>query len=46
MTYIIAQDCVDVWDGACVDVCQVECLYSKPGEHQPFISPCTSMRGV
>jgi ferredoxin len=30
MTYIIAKDCVDLMDGACVDVCPVDCIYSKP----------------
>ena len=39
MTYIIAKDCVDVMDGACVDVCPVDCIYSKPGDTQLFISP-------
>ena len=39
MTYIIAKDCVDVMDGACVDVCPVDCIYSKPGDNQLFISP-------
>ena len=39
MTYIIAKDCVDVLDGACVDVCPVDCIYSKPGDNQLFISP-------
>ena len=27
MTYIIAEPCVDVKDGACVDVCPVDCIY-------------------
>jgi len=39
MTYIIAKDCVDVMDGACVDVCPVDCIYSKPGDNQLFVSP-------
>jgi NAD-dependent dihydropyrimidine dehydrogenase PreA subunit len=39
MTYIIAKDCVDVMDGACVDVCPVDCIYSKPGDRQLFINP-------
>lgn len=28
MTYIIAEPCVDVRDGACVDVCPVDCIYA------------------
>ncbi len=27
MTYIIAEPCVDLKDGACVDVCPVDCIY-------------------
>ncbi len=29
MTYIIAEPCVDVKDGACVDVCPVDCIHGK-----------------
>ena len=39
MTYIIAKACVDVRDGACVDVCPVDCIYSKPGDAQLYINP-------
>ena len=39
MTNIIAKACVDVRDGACVDVCPVDCIYSKPGDPQLYISP-------
>jgi NAD-dependent dihydropyrimidine dehydrogenase PreA subunit len=39
MTYIIGKACVDVMDGACVDVCPVDCIYSKPGDNQLFINP-------
>ena len=39
MTYIIGKPCVDVMDGACVDVCPVDCIYSKPGDRQLYISP-------
>ena len=28
MTYIISEPCVDVRDGACVDVCPVDCIYT------------------
>lgn len=26
-------------DGACVDVCPVDCIYSKPGDRQLYINP-------
>ena len=39
MTQIIGKACVDVTDGACVDVCPVDCIYSNPGDNQLFINP-------
>ena len=30
MTYIIAEPCIDVKDGACVDVCPVDCIHPLP----------------
>ncbi len=39
VTYIIGKNCIDVLDGACVDVCPVDCIYSKPGDRQLFINP-------
>ena len=36
MTYIIGKGCVDILDGSCVDVCPVDCIYSKPGDNQLF----------
>ena len=41
MTYIIASPCVDVRDGACVDVCPVDCIYSKPEDNMLYINPET-----
>ena len=42
MTYVIASTCIDVKDGACQDVCPVECIYeggrahsTPPGDHRP-----------
>ena len=29
MTHIITEPCVGVKDGACVDVCPVDCIYGK-----------------
>ena len=39
MTYIIAEPCVDVKDGACVDVCPVDCIYTKDEDNMFYISP-------
>jgi NAD-dependent dihydropyrimidine dehydrogenase PreA subunit len=39
MTYIIAEPCVNVKDGACVDVCPVDCIYTKPEDNQYYINP-------
>ena len=41
MTYIIAEPCVDVKDGACVDVCPVDCIYGldEDDDNQLFIHP-------
>lgn len=41
MSYIIAEPCVDVKDGACVDVCPVDCIVGKDsGEDRLcYISP-------
>ena len=37
MTYIIAEPCVDLKDGSCVDVCPVDCIYE--GETMFYIEP-------
>ncbi len=37
MTYIIAEPCVDVKDGSCVDVCPVDCIYE--GDDMFYINP-------
>ena len=39
MTHIIAEPCIGTKDTACVDVCPVDCIYSKPGDNQLFINP-------
>ena len=39
MTYIIAEPCVDVKDGACVDVCPVDCIYTEGDDNQYYIHP-------
>jgi len=39
MTYIITEPCVNVKDGACIDVCPVDCIYTTPDANQMFIAP-------
>jgi ferredoxin len=37
MSYVIASTCIDVKDGACQDVCPVECIYE--GARMMYIQP-------
>ena len=37
MAYVIVETCVDVKDGACVDVCPVDCIYE--GGRMYYIQP-------
>ena len=39
MAYIITEPCVGVKDGACVEVCPVDCIYTKDEDNQYFINP-------
>ncbi len=39
MTYIIAEPCVDLKDGACVDVCPVDCIYTTDDDNMYYINP-------
>ena len=39
MTYIITEPCVGVKDGACVDVCPVDCIYTTDEDDMFYISP-------
>jgi ferredoxin len=39
MTYVIAQPCVDVKNGACVEVCPVDCIHTTPEDRQHYIDP-------
>ena len=32
MTHVIASPCIDVKDGACVDVCPVDCIHPRKDE--------------
>ena len=39
MTYIITEPCVGVKDSSCVDVCPVDCIYTKDEDDMFYISP-------
>ena len=39
MTYIIVSPCVDLKDGACIDVCPVDCIYTTEDDNQMYIAP-------
>ena len=39
MTYIITEPCVGVKDSACVDVCPVDCIYTRDEDDMFYISP-------
>ena len=39
MTYIIAEPCIDLKDGACVDVCPVDCIHTTDEDNMYFIHP-------
>jgi uncharacterized protein GlcG (DUF336 family)/NAD-dependent dihydropyrimidine dehydrogenase PreA subunit len=39
MAYIIAEPCVDTKNGACVDVCPVDCISTTDGSPQYYIDP-------
>jgi ferredoxin len=39
MAYVVTQPCVDIKDGACVDVCPVDCIGGTDKDRQLFIDP-------
>ena len=39
MTYIITEPCVGVKDAACVDVCPVDCIYTRDEDDMYYINP-------
>ena len=39
MPYVIAEPCIDVKDGACLDVCPVECIQTSDEAPQFYIDP-------
>ena len=42
MTYVILSACVDVKDGACADVCPVDCIYEGPKMYLIHPEECIS----
>ncbi len=39
MPYVIAEPCIDVKDGACVDVCPVDCIQTTDEANMFYIDP-------
>jgi ferredoxin len=39
MPYVIAEPCIDVKNGACVEVCPVDCIHTTPEDRQHYIDP-------
>ena len=39
MTFVIGEKCLGERYATCVDVCPVDCIYSKKGDNQLFINP-------
>jgi NAD-dependent dihydropyrimidine dehydrogenase PreA subunit len=37
MTYVIGEDCIDVLDRSCIEVCPVDCIYV--GDRKSYINP-------
>lgn len=41
MTYVITEPCIGVKDASCVDVCPVDCIYTRDEDPQYYIDPDT-----
>ncbi len=39
MTYVIAEPCIGLKDGSCVEVCPVDCIHTDDDSDQYFIDP-------
>ena len=39
MAYVIAQPCIGVKDGACIEVCPMDCIGTNPDSPQLYINP-------
>lgn len=51
MPYVITETCIDVKDGACVDVCPVDCIETTDDSPMYYIDPdrcidCNACRHV
>src|SRR5262249_10380621 len=38
-TYVITEPCEGVKNGACLEICPVDCIHTAPGEDQYYIDP-------
>lgn len=41
MAYIITEPCIGTKDASCVDVCPVDCIYTRDEDPQYYIDPDT-----
>ena len=41
MTYVITEPCIGTKDASCVDVCPVDCIYTRDDDPQYYIDPDT-----
>ena len=41
MAYIITEPCIGTKDASCVDVCPVDCIYTREEDPQYYIDPDT-----
>lgn len=41
MPYVIVEPCIGVKNGACVEVCPVDCIQTTEEEEQYYIDPAT-----
>ena len=39
MTYVIAEPCIDVKDGGCIDVCPMDCIHGTDADRMLYIDP-------
>ena len=39
MTFVITEPCIDVKDGACTQVCPVDCIHTTDEDNMYFINP-------
>lgn len=39
MTYVIAEPCIDIKDGGCIDVCPMDCIHGTDADRMLYIDP-------